>query len=60
MTSRDSHEVRHWLAARQARSGWPRWKNEASRPAARNSRLMRLPQAKKVTGSCMGTIFTAA
>ena len=24
MTSRDSHELRHIVAARQARSGWPR------------------------------------
>ncbi len=32
MTSRDSHEVRHISAARQARSGRPRWPNEAPRP----------------------------
>ena len=34
MTSRDSHELRHIAALRQARSGWPRWKNEATRPEA--------------------------
>ena len=30
--SRDSQELRHWEKARQARSGRPRWKVEASRP----------------------------
>ena len=32
ITSRDSHDVRHFAAARHARSGRPRWKNEATRP----------------------------
>ena len=32
ITSRDSHEVRHMVAARQARSGRPRWRNEQPRP----------------------------
>ena len=32
MTSRDSHEVRHRVAVRQALSGWPRWKKEAISP----------------------------
>ena len=32
ITSRDSHEVRHIAAARHARSGRPRWKNEATEP----------------------------
>ena len=32
MTSRDSHEVRHIIAARHARSGRPRCRNEAPRP----------------------------
>src|SRR5207237_10576691 len=30
--SRDSHELRHCEKARQARSGWPRWNVEATRP----------------------------
>src|SRR5690348_8173130 len=32
ITSRESHEVRHIAAARQARSGRPRWKNDARSP----------------------------
>ncbi len=32
ITSRDSHEVRHFVAERHARSGRPRWKNEATSP----------------------------
>ena len=31
--SRDSQLDRHWLSARQARSGWPRWKVELISPA---------------------------
>src|SRR6266700_956683 len=30
--SRESHELRHCEKARQARSGWPRWKVEDSSP----------------------------
>ena len=37
ITSRDSHDVRHIAAARHARSGRPRWKNDATRPAARSA-----------------------
>jgi hypothetical protein len=37
MTSRDNQEVRHCVADRQARSGLPKWKNEATRPAAVSS-----------------------
>jgi hypothetical protein len=48
MTSRDSHEVRHIAAERHARSGWPRGKNDASRPAARNPSASALPVAKKI------------
>ena len=33
ITSRDSHEVRHIAAARQARAGRPRCRNDAARPA---------------------------
>ena len=33
ITSRDSHEVRHFAADRHARAGRPRWKNEATSPA---------------------------
>src|SRR3977135_2101084 len=32
--SRDSHDERHCEKARQARSGWPRWNAEETRPAA--------------------------
>ena len=32
ITSRDSHDVRHFAAARHARSGRPRWKNDAREP----------------------------
>ena len=37
MTSRESQEVRHIIAARQARSGLPRWKNEAMSPSPSNT-----------------------
>ena len=37
ITSRDSHDVRHFAAERQARSGRPRWKNDATSPATRKS-----------------------
>ena len=46
MTSRDSHDVRHIDAVRQARSGRPRWKNEASRPAQPNTTATAAPTAK--------------
>ena len=45
ITSRDSHEVRHCAAERHARSGRPRWKNDATSPAARNTSATRLPCA---------------
>ena len=38
ITSRDSHDVRHIAAARHARSGRPRWKNEATQPDAEEQR----------------------
>ncbi len=34
ITSRDSHDVRHIAAERHARSGRPRWKKDATSPAA--------------------------
>jgi hypothetical protein len=44
ITSRDSHEVRHLVAVRQARSGCPRWKNEApDRPKQRQRQQAALP-----------------
>ena len=42
-TSRDNHEVRHRAAERQARSGRPRWKKEATSPAVRNNNANTLP-----------------
>ena len=45
MTSRESHEVRQRAMERQARSGCPRWKNEATRPAPRNASDRALPSA---------------
>jgi hypothetical protein len=45
ITSRDSQEVRHLAAERQARSGWPRWKKEAIRPATRKPSATALPSA---------------
>ena len=43
MTSRDNQDVRHCAAERQARSGWPRWKNDATRPPASRHSASRLP-----------------
>ena len=43
MTSRDSHEVRHCAAERQARSGRERWKNEATSPATSSASAITLP-----------------
>ncbi len=40
MTSRDSQEVRHMAAARQARSGRPRWPNEAASPMTPSPRMI--------------------
>ena len=37
ITSRESHDVRHMAAARQARSGRPRWKKDAPSPTARKA-----------------------
>jgi hypothetical protein len=45
MTSRDSHEVRHCAAERHARSGRPRWKNDATRPSASRASARTLPTA---------------
>ncbi len=45
ITSRDSHDVRHFAAARHARSGRPRWKNDAMSPAIRKTSAIRLPCA---------------
>ena len=41
--SRLSQDERHWLKARQARSGWPRWAVDDSRPAVTR------PSARTVT-----------
>ena len=46
ITSRDSHEVRHLVAERQARSGRPRWKNEATKPSTSKTSVMPLPAHK--------------
>ena len=43
ITSRDNHEVRHWVAERQARSGRPRWKKDAIRPPTRSDKAKALP-----------------
>jgi hypothetical protein len=37
ITSRDSHDVRHIVAARHARSGRPRWRNDDARPMTRST-----------------------
>ena len=39
ITSRESHEVRHMATARQARSGWPRCRNEQASPTHSNAAL---------------------
>ncbi len=39
ITSRDNQEVRHIAAARQARSGCPRWKKDATKPAISSNKL---------------------
>jgi hypothetical protein len=39
MTSRESHEVRHIIAARQARSGCPKWKKDATKPRLSSMKL---------------------
>ena len=38
--SRDSQDERHCESARQARSGWPRWSSDASRPSVISPRAM--------------------
>ena len=43
---RDNQEVRHIAAERQARSGRPRWKNEAARPAASKASASTQPSEK--------------
>jgi hypothetical protein len=39
ITSRESQEVRHIMAARQARSGCPKWKNDATKLRVSNIKL---------------------
>src|SRR5258706_14431247 len=50
ITSRDSQDVRHIAAARQARSGRPRWKKDAARPQTRSASTV--PQ-QRIT-NCFG------
>src|SRR3954462_14127824 len=47
ITSRDSHDVRHIAAARHARSGRPRWKKDATKPAPASATMSTLATAKK-------------
>src|SRR5882672_3559914 len=56
MTSRDSQEVRHIATARQARSGWPRWKNEAASP--QTSSRSETPQERST--NCFGGDLNAS
>src|SRR5690349_6208569 len=46
ITSRESHEVRHIAAVRHARSGRPRWKNEATSPSAQSASASSEPTTK--------------
>ena len=48
--SRESQEVRHWVNARRARSGRPRWNAEETRPALTSARERRSAAAK--AGPC--------
>src|SRR5258707_12962468 len=50
ITSRDSQDVRHIAAARQARSGRPRWKKDAARPQTRSASTVR----KQGITNCFG------
>src|SRR5436309_481447 len=54
MTSRDSQDVRHIAAARHARSGRPRWKNDATRPALASATTRTLAPAKKLVSGGSG------
>ncbi len=65
MTSRDSHEVRHISAARHARSGRPRWANDAPRPmssiaSANNSAPLTKPPAICSPVSCATASVTTS
>ena len=51
ITSRDSHDVRHIAAARQARSGRPRWRNERRRGRPRAWRARRASIAASEGGA---------
>ena len=55
ITSRDSHDVRQRAAARHARSGRPRWKNDAISPPAeeqeRDQAAVRVEPAPSCGGS---------
>ena len=50
ITSRDSQEVRHIAAARQARSGCPRWKKDAPRPATSSANAIAAGSAVEAVG----------
>ncbi len=48
ITSRESHDVRHFAAERHARNGRPRWKNEATSPRAASTHAIAAPRATKL------------
>src|SRR5436190_2650110 len=50
ITSRESHDVRHMAAERQARSGRPRWKKEATRPSDMRITETAQPCTRKAVG----------
>ena len=50
-TSRESHEVRHIIAARHARSGRPRWRNEAPRPTTSSTHRERAARSRGSAGA---------
>ena len=56
ITSRESHEVRHCEAARHARAGRPRWKNDATRPRAASERRDAAASANAALGEKDGEV----
>jgi hypothetical protein len=62
ITSRDSHDVRHIAAERHARSGRPRWKNEAKRPsdASTNAPAAAATKNSRVAGARSTSAANAA
>src|SRR6185369_5889544 len=52
ITSRESHDVRHIAAERHARSGRPRWKNDATRPSAASTTATPAPATAKRASAC--------